>query len=426
MYNTMKNPFVFCCLLVVLLCCSGSLRANTVPVTLPPIEVLINDTNIDSTVASYPFLFYNNIVYFPLTYINCQNLGLDVLWDDYEGLSVFRVTYRGWNEDNKPLPLDIYGTATNTSTDFATLPDCRIRVNGSSINSNRAYPFFSYRDVLYMPLTWDFIVDAFNWDYAFSSGTLRIGMKPENYGASPYSSVDPSPYWLRAAGHNDDVYFYQALEFENTLDGVVMHDKLYRVANGMRNEIFELPAGVLFHADFLPWREDTLFQGINHAERAMRNSYLIRHDGSIGSFAPSGASYVLADEGAVLFLRGYYAPGNNLRWRTRDAVAFDDNVEIADANLFFQPKFLDDEAFVLGSWVYLTALTKDSPHLARGMSETVSEPATHYDLPYALGDGIYKVHLHTGECVLLQDFSLVDKHTLRYSDVDGEVIVTIE
>ena len=81
---------------------------------------------------------------------------------------------------------------------------------------------------------------------------------------------------------------------------------------------------------------------------------------------------------------------------------------------------------MLGSWVYLTALTKDSPHLVLGMYEMVIEPATHYDLPYALGDGIYKVHLYTGECVLLQDYSLVDKHTLQYSIVGDEVTIKLK
>ena len=58
----------------------------------------------------------------------------------------------------------------------ATVPDCRIAINSNEEtefikNTSMKYPILKYRDVLYLPLTWDIISNRLGWKCNFSEKT---------------------------------------------------------------------------------------------------------------------------------------------------------------------------------------------------------------------------------------------------------------
>lgn len=64
-------------------------------------NILVNGESIDNEVQDYPILLFKDIVYFPLTYNNLQQLGLISCWDDTYGLKVFGAAPFIYNETIK-------------------------------------------------------------------------------------------------------------------------------------------------------------------------------------------------------------------------------------------------------------------------------------------------------------------------------------
>ena len=57
--------------------------SNNISVKLPTYKICINNQEIQSSYAQYPFLNYNNITYLPLTWDYCQALGINMYFDTY-------------------------------------------------------------------------------------------------------------------------------------------------------------------------------------------------------------------------------------------------------------------------------------------------------------------------------------------------------
>ncbi len=131
-------------------------------VIVPDYPFVINGTGIDFKNSQYPVISYNDITYFPMTWHYCRMLGVTTDWNEKDGLKVQKA-----NATAEPIK---YENANNTGELYAVLPDYNIFVNGKKIeNSNEEYPLLNFRNVTYFPLTWDFIINEFGWNYSFDS-----------------------------------------------------------------------------------------------------------------------------------------------------------------------------------------------------------------------------------------------------------------
>ena len=133
-------------------------------VIVPDYPFVINGTTIDFKDSQYPVISYKDITYFPMTWHYCRMLGVITDWNEKTGLSVEKA-----NATAEPIQ---YEKADNKSewNLYATLPEYDIFVNGEKIqNQNEEYPILNFRNVTYFPLTWDFIINEFGWNYSFDS-----------------------------------------------------------------------------------------------------------------------------------------------------------------------------------------------------------------------------------------------------------------
>lgn len=133
-------------------------------VLVPDYPFVINGTNIDFKDSEYPVISYNDITYFPMTWHYCRMLGVTTDWSHEEGFRVEKA-----NASAEPIE---YEKADNSSewNLYAVLPKYDIFVNGKKIeNENEEYPLLNFRNVTYFPLTWDFIINEFGWNYTFDS-----------------------------------------------------------------------------------------------------------------------------------------------------------------------------------------------------------------------------------------------------------------
>lgn len=163
----MKNKTLLCSISLMILLCSVSFTfaGNKVNTSLPSFPVILNEQTIDSTDQQYPFLLYKNITYVPMTYYNCNLLGLQSEWNEKDGL---RISKRGLD-----TPGEYYEPVTekwNNKNPNATISTVKTTVNGKEVdNKKEEHPLLHFRDVTYFPLTWRFGVDEFGWNYDFDN-----------------------------------------------------------------------------------------------------------------------------------------------------------------------------------------------------------------------------------------------------------------
>jgi len=131
-----------------------------VTATIPTFKVTMNGQVVDNTYRQYPFLVYNDITYFPMTYWDMRFLGVSNTWSAETG-SV--IVADGTSSEYKPTLTDVKNKTKNT----ATVNTGAFKVNGKVIdNAKEEYPILSFRDVPYFPLTWNWCQE-FGWNISF-------------------------------------------------------------------------------------------------------------------------------------------------------------------------------------------------------------------------------------------------------------------
>ena len=163
MKQIMKVVIIFSQLFFGLLFATPALASDSVLVTLPTFPVTLNGYTINNDYNKYPLLVYNDITYFPMTYYDSRFLGLTTDWSAVDGLSIEKTT-APFSEYQCELQ-----NKKNNSKQYATIATGTINVNHFKIlNEQEVYPLLLFRDVTYFPLTWNFIVEEFGWNYSFS------------------------------------------------------------------------------------------------------------------------------------------------------------------------------------------------------------------------------------------------------------------
>ena len=149
--------------------------AATVQVTLPTFDVTINGIKIDNATRQYPLIVYKDITYFPMTYDDCRFLGLESNYTAKDGLDIDKTGIGGRYNDYKMQE----SNPKKAAAQIAAFP---IRLNGKTIDNNKeAYPLLLYKDITYFPLTWQFAVDGFGWDYSFDLSRGLVISSNNNY-----------------------------------------------------------------------------------------------------------------------------------------------------------------------------------------------------------------------------------------------------
>lgn len=128
---------------------------------LPKFKVTINGQEIDNEFRDFPFIVYNDITYFPMTYHDSRFMGIETAWSNETGLTIKKIGGQGEYKFTERK-------VANASKYFGDIASFAVVVNGKKIdNASEKYPLLLFRDVTYFPLTWRFAVDEFGWEYSF-------------------------------------------------------------------------------------------------------------------------------------------------------------------------------------------------------------------------------------------------------------------
>ncbi|MBR1970322.1 MAG: hypothetical protein IKA17_08190 [Clostridia bacterium] len=166
--------------------------------SISPFEVLINESSyIDG--ETYPSLFYNNVVYIPMTYDVGECVGRTIEWVDGYEQDVLLLTEK--ESENIIVKNTISENEINPRTVIAEIADCTVAVcvgeNLNLIRGTAEYPLLRYKDIIYIPLTWENIVENFGWSYTFDEvNGVNIDASQSNISEKPekdiYTSEDGS------------------------------------------------------------------------------------------------------------------------------------------------------------------------------------------------------------------------------------------
>ena len=149
---------LFCCLLLVGL--SPTVRAANMTAQIATGPTTLNSVKIDNSTAKYPMLVFNDITYFPMTYHLCRFLGLTSNWESQK-LSIAK------SGERNPYVAEI-GSGNRRGNVPVSRVNYQVYVNGTLVdNKNSKWPLLSYNNITYFPLTWEFAVEAFGWDYTW-------------------------------------------------------------------------------------------------------------------------------------------------------------------------------------------------------------------------------------------------------------------
>ena len=143
-------------------------QAREVTVTLPDFPITINGQMVDSQYDQYPFLVYQDIAYLPLASPYNQFTGLTISMQSQWG-SNYPVFFVGRAEITSVQWLPYVQASANHHAYKATLPDQGMAVNAFRYHRNQelAYPLFTFREIYYLPLTWENVVEKLGWSYVY-------------------------------------------------------------------------------------------------------------------------------------------------------------------------------------------------------------------------------------------------------------------
>ncbi|MGF7029334.1 hypothetical protein J2T17_000239 [Paenibacillus mucilaginosus] len=167
---TKRAALLTCCSLFLLTAAPlpSASAAVTSRAALPPFPVTLNGVELDSAYSKYPFLYMNSITYMPLTWNHLQSLNIKSHWSEEEGLMIMP------NGDYPPPiqegpPEQDLSDKRNAAAFSVKRLNQRLWINGTVIdNETEPYPFLTFRDVVYMPLTWRYVHELLHleirWD----------------------------------------------------------------------------------------------------------------------------------------------------------------------------------------------------------------------------------------------------------------------
>lgn len=160
------------------------------PVTVNYEEYNVNDYNSnDMSRCEYPMVLHENITYIPLTYYNCILLGIDVR------VKGDKVIIQKTNFENPAEYLRDQSSESNIEkTRIMTMSPFVVNIQSEDY-IDAEYPMLFYKNIVYLPLTWNVVINIMQWDYSFCEKGITLNTDSYFY----YSEGD-SKYEIKKDG----------------------------------------------------------------------------------------------------------------------------------------------------------------------------------------------------------------------------------
>lgn len=131
-----------------------------------PREGSLEGLSSDMALCEYPAVMYKDIAYLPLTYYNCALLGLTL---EAEGNKVLI------KQAERDFPAEYLKDQSGERKEKITVTACPFALNifGEDY-SDEKYPALFYKNIVYLPLTWNVVDGIMHWDYSFGENGIEL------------------------------------------------------------------------------------------------------------------------------------------------------------------------------------------------------------------------------------------------------------
>lgn len=162
--------------------------ATRVGVSLPTFDIMVNGVKVDNRYRKYPFLVYKGVTYFPLTYHDCQFMGIEYgLLNNKVLLISTAETEGGYDEYKQKFPNSKFYIINVPKSKFA-FNDLEFAFDNKLENTGIIKnPVLRFRDIYYIPVSE--LSQIWNWEYLFDAQTgLQINTQDSTifYGKYTY------------------------------------------------------------------------------------------------------------------------------------------------------------------------------------------------------------------------------------------------
>ena len=411
----MKRKLIYASIVLVAitacLCKTVLASSKTVNVSLPSFKVTLNGTEIDNSYSKYPMIVHKDITYLPMTYEGCRYLGLETKWDLKAGLDI--------NRTNISHPFQGYKiNQRNANSYTAAIPEFDIKINGKTAdNSSAEYPLLSFRNVAYFPLTWEYGVNEFGWDYHFDN---KNGLVISSPNAAP-KLLELADYLYEDGNYDqfivegDDIYYTgnKGVIYQAPLNNLKSNRKIYQLpVNRLLGEDTYAMAG-------FSHREGKVVFSYHLGGATMGTTYEITINSDGTTTEPKTRSFIApasTDEGLVLNMSKNKSLGY---WQSTESYETDNYSYLVAFNL----RVADDSSriYKLNKATGKITLVNEKPAGSfRYRNEKlyfVSEDSMLYSL--SLNDET--VRLESSEAVYRENFEVLGKDIYYISDKDRKV-----
>lgn len=139
--------------------------------------LVFNEQTIDNQHADYPFIVYEDTIYYPVTEAFARAFGITKEFTAEGNLSL---TYNGYKMPYRPTLNADNELDTTVQIELYTDP---VIVNGRTVdNEEESHPIITYKDIPYLPLDWTYATIEFGWrfmDYG------KLGFHVNTQGLAP-------------------------------------------------------------------------------------------------------------------------------------------------------------------------------------------------------------------------------------------------
>ena len=136
---------------------------------IPKCKVTLNGQEFKSEYRQYPLLQFRDIIYFPMTYYDSRFLGIGEKYTE-DGIFLY-----GEIDMEEPYH-DYLGEQANkekypvSGMQNVHILNGNVNINGTITDNEREdYPLLWFREIIYFPLTWEYAVEEFGWEYSFDN-----------------------------------------------------------------------------------------------------------------------------------------------------------------------------------------------------------------------------------------------------------------
>lgn len=150
-----------------------------------PREGSLEGLSSDMSLCEYPAVMYKDITYLPLTYYNCALLGLKIETEENKVLI---------KQAERDFPAEYLKDQSGGEKEKITVTACPFAINifGKDY-SDEKYPALFYKNIVYLPLTWNVVNGIMHWDYSFGENGIELYTDSYYYyseGDSTYELLD--------------------------------------------------------------------------------------------------------------------------------------------------------------------------------------------------------------------------------------------